>query len=60
MKEIILAWLNANATNEVKAEEIEYQCEKFVIDFATWNETFFEDYGYSYKELIEIFKQNRK
>lgn len=36
MKETILAWLNANGSNEVKAKEIEYQTEVFVLEFINW------------------------
>jgi hypothetical protein len=32
MRQIILAWLNANATNEVKANEIECHVEKYVLE----------------------------
>jgi hypothetical protein len=32
MKNIILAWLNANATNEAKANEIEYHVENYVLE----------------------------
>jgi hypothetical protein len=60
MKNIILAWLNANATNEAKAKEIEYHCEKFTIEFCKWYETFFEDNGYTYSELIEIYKKQKE
>ena len=60
MKKIILAWLNANGTNEQKSLEIEYQCEKFTIEFCEWYETFFDDYGFTYKELIEIYKKQKE
>lgn len=60
MKKIILAWLNANGTNEQKSLEIEYQCEKFTIEFCEWYEIFFDDYGFTYKELIEIYKKQKE
>jgi hypothetical protein len=59
MKHIILAWLNANASNEVKANEIDYQCEKFIIEFLQWYETYYEGVNLDYKDYIEIFKKQR-
>lgn len=60
MKHIILAWLEANASNEVKANEIEYQLEKFIIEFLQWYETYYEGINLDYKDYIEIFKKQRK
>lgn len=60
MKQIILAWLNANGTNEQKANEIDYQCEKFIIEFLQWYETYYEGVNLDYKDYIEIFKKQRK
>ena len=60
MKHIILAWLEANASNEVKAKEIDYQLEKFIIEFLQWYETYYEGINLDYKDYIEIFKKQRK
>ena len=60
MKHIILAWLEANASNEVKANEIDYQLEKFIIEFLQWYETYYEGINLDYKDYIEIFKKQRK
>ena len=58
MKNIILAWLNANATNEAKAKEIEYHCDKFASEFACW---LFEDMEITkVKRLLKLFKQYNK
>jgi hypothetical protein len=63
MKNIILAWLNANATNEQKALEIEYQCERFAMQFGEWySEVKNDKYNYQSKgdDLIKEFKEQRK
>ena len=57
MNDVILAWLNANATNEAKAKEIEYQCEKFTIEFASWC---FDRDLFKFQELLKQFKEERK
>jgi hypothetical protein len=60
MKNIILAWLNANATNEQKALEIEWQCEKFAMNFAEWYSNVKSDkYNYHTKGdyLLKEFKE---
>lgn len=65
MKNIILAWLNANATNKQKALEIEYHCEKLCIEFAQWFNDFHSGEEYQYKngyikELLETFKKRKE
>ena len=63
MKDIILAWLNANATNEVKAKEIEYHCERFAMQFGEWYSDVKNDkYNYQIKgdNLIKEFKDKIK
>ncbi len=60
MKNIILAWLNANATNEAKANEIEWQCEKFAMRFGEWySKIKSEKYNYQTKgdNLLKEFKE---
>jgi hypothetical protein len=56
MKNIILAWLNANATNEAKANEIEYHCDKFASEFACWC---FDRDLFRFQELLKQFKEER-
>lgn len=65
MKQIILAWLNANASNEAKAKEIEYHTEKFAIEFADWMRGFRYDnaelyFRHATKELLEIYKKEKE
>jgi hypothetical protein len=61
MKQIILAWLNANGTNEQKSLEIEYQCEKFAIGFGEYLDSLtYQDMGeLTIKELLEIYKKEK-
>jgi len=56
MKNIILAWLNANATNEAKAKEIEYHSDKFASEFACWC---FDRDLFRFQELLKQFKEER-
>ncbi len=65
MKHIILAWLNANASNEVKANEIEYQYDKLCVEFAQWFNDFHSGKEYEYNndyiyELLETFKKRKQ
>jgi hypothetical protein len=65
MKNIILAWLNANATNEVKANEIEYHCNKLCVEFAQWFNDFHSGQEYEYSQgyinqLLETYKNRMK
>jgi hypothetical protein len=62
MKQIILAWLNANGTNEQKANEIDYQCKNFTTDFAYWlTDSSNENVkgSISIEELLEIYKKEK-
>jgi hypothetical protein len=62
MKEFILAWLSANATDEEKAKEIEYRCERFAIRYAEWySEVKNDKYNYQIKgdNLIKTFKEQK-
>jgi hypothetical protein len=38
---------------------IESYTEEFAIGFNEWYELFYDDFGYTYKELIQIYKKEK-